>query len=219
MFRKMFERNQGTYTEEEQNKLAESCVTIVGVGGIGSWMPEILSRSGVGKFILIDGDKYEVSNKNRQIGALNSTIGLNKVEVMARRLIDINEEIVVKPLVEFIDETVDLDKIKETDVFVSLTDKFGMRTSVARIAEKLNKPICMGGQYGMVFYTGFFTDHKEFYKYNIDNPDTANMTSLHLPTNIVWGAVQCKNILDWLMGREVHRINQFTTWNLFGEKM
>ncbi len=72
---------------------AHACV--VGIGGVGSWSAESLVRSGVGRITLIDLDEICVTNTNRQIHALTSTIGQPKVEAMAKRLMDINPELVV----------------------------------------------------------------------------------------------------------------------------
>lgn len=80
-------------------RLAESHVCAVGLGGVGSWAVEALARAGVGELTLIDQDIYGESNINRQLGALQSTVGLPKAEVMARRVLDINPECVVHPIV------------------------------------------------------------------------------------------------------------------------
>jgi tRNA threonylcarbamoyladenosine dehydratase len=63
------------------NELARSTVTVVGLGGVGSWCAEMLCRSGVGHLVLVDGDVVDSSNRNRQLPALSSTIGRSKVEV------------------------------------------------------------------------------------------------------------------------------------------
>ncbi|WP_029321448.1 tRNA threonylcarbamoyladenosine dehydratase [Butyrivibrio sp. AE3004] len=80
---------------ESINKLKNSHVAIFGVGGVGGYVCEALVRSGVGKFDLIDSDTVALSNLNRQIIALNSTIGRYKTEVMKERMIDINKEVIV----------------------------------------------------------------------------------------------------------------------------
>ena len=71
-------------------KLARSHVAVFGLGGVGSWCVEALARSGVGELTLIDNDQVGVSNINRQLQALHSTVGLNKTEALARRVLDIN---------------------------------------------------------------------------------------------------------------------------------
>ena len=70
--------------------LARSHVAVFGLGGVGSWCAEALARSGVGELTLIDNDQVGVSNINRQLQALHSTVGLDKTEALARRVLDIN---------------------------------------------------------------------------------------------------------------------------------
>ncbi len=78
-------------------------VLVLGVGGVGAYAAEHLARTGVGRLTLVDGDTVELSNCNRQIPALTSTIGKPKAEVMADRLREINPQIVVETRVEFIE--------------------------------------------------------------------------------------------------------------------
>ena len=80
------------------DRLARSHVCVVGLGGVGSWAAEVLARSGVGELTLIDQDVYGESNINRQLGALASTVGQPKAEVMARRVLDINPDCTVHPV-------------------------------------------------------------------------------------------------------------------------
>ncbi len=72
------------------NKLNNSTVLVLGVGGVGGYVVETLARSFIGTIILIDYDKIDKSNINRQIIALHSTIGLNKTEIFKKRILDIN---------------------------------------------------------------------------------------------------------------------------------
>ena len=76
-------------------KLNNSHVAVFGLGGVGSWCAEALARSGVGEITLVDSDEYSTSNINRQLGALESTIGRSKVNVMSQRLSDINPDITI----------------------------------------------------------------------------------------------------------------------------
>ena len=84
--------------EEAVHKLAGARVAIFGVGGVGGFVAEALARAGVGAIDLIDSDTVSVSNLNRQIIALHSTVGRLKVEVMAERILDINPDCRVRAL-------------------------------------------------------------------------------------------------------------------------
>ena len=76
--------------EEALQKLADSVVAVIGLGGVGAYAAEMLARAGVGRLILLDSDCVAESNKNRQLLALDSNMGRKKTEVMAARLRDIN---------------------------------------------------------------------------------------------------------------------------------
>lgn len=82
-------------------KLKEAKVLIVGVGGVGSYAAEAISRAGVGTVTVMDGDQVAASNLNRQLVALASTIGKNKALVMAERIKDINPECIATAIPEF----------------------------------------------------------------------------------------------------------------------
>ncbi|MEG2574483.1 MAG: tRNA threonylcarbamoyladenosine dehydratase [Christensenella sp.] len=74
-------------------KLKNACVAVFGIGGVGSYAAEALARAGVGTLCLIDNDVVKPSNCNRQLAALDSTIGKKKSDVMAKRVLDINPDI------------------------------------------------------------------------------------------------------------------------------
>ncbi len=78
--------------EDNAKKLKNSTVALFGVGGVGSYAAEALCRAGVGNLILIDNDVVKPSNANRQLVALNSTIGMHKTVVMQKRILDINKD-------------------------------------------------------------------------------------------------------------------------------
>lgn len=77
-------------SEEMTTRLQHSRVLVVGVGGVGAYAAEMLVRAGVGHITIIDSDEVSPSNINRQLIALHSTVGISKVEVLSRRLLDIN---------------------------------------------------------------------------------------------------------------------------------
>ena len=76
--------------DEAMARLQNTSVIIFGLGGVGSWCAESLVRSGVGHLTLVDPDCVDVTNINRQLPALHSTVGHPKVEVLRERLLDIN---------------------------------------------------------------------------------------------------------------------------------
>ncbi len=84
------QRTRRMLGDEAVERLLRARVLLFGVGGVGSFAAEALARAGVGAITLVDGDTVALSNLNRQLVALHSTLGLPKAEVMARRVMDIN---------------------------------------------------------------------------------------------------------------------------------
>ena len=95
------ERTQMLFGTEAMQRLRTSHVCVFGIGGVGGYATEVLARSGVGELTLIDADDVTLSNLNRQIIALRSTIGRKKTEVMARRIADINPDCIVHVVNKF----------------------------------------------------------------------------------------------------------------------
>ena len=87
-----FSRTELLIGEEGIEKLKNAKVAIFGIGGVGSFVVEGLSRAGIGSFVLIDNDDISLTNINRQIHATQKTIGKSKVEVMRERILEINSD-------------------------------------------------------------------------------------------------------------------------------
>lgn len=96
------ERTELLISGDKIEKLKNAHVLIVGLGGIGSFAAEFIARAGVGTMTLIDGDVFDQTNKNRQLTALDSTIGRNKAVVLGERLLDINPELKLNIVEEFV---------------------------------------------------------------------------------------------------------------------
>ena len=99
---KWLERTALLLDEKKMQRLKNAHVLIVGLGGVGSFAGEFIARAGVGRITLIDGDVFDTTNKNRQLTALDSTIGLNKAKVLAERIKDINPLIELTIVEEFV---------------------------------------------------------------------------------------------------------------------
>ncbi len=99
---KWIERTELLLGKEKLARFADSHVLVVGLGGVGAYVAELLCRSGIGKLTIIDGDVVDETNKNRQLLALSSTIGKPKSDILADRLRDISPEAEIIPMQEFI---------------------------------------------------------------------------------------------------------------------
>ncbi len=96
------ERTELLIKESGTEKLKNSKILIIGLGGVGSFGAEFIARAGVGNLTIIDGDTVDTTNINRQLPALHSTVGLNKADVVAARLKDINPKINLTKTIEFL---------------------------------------------------------------------------------------------------------------------
>lgn len=96
------ERAELLFKPEGLQVLKNANVLIVGLGGVGSFAAEFIARAGVGNITIVDGDTVDITNINRQLPALHSTVNLPKVDVVANRLMDINPELNLVKIQEFI---------------------------------------------------------------------------------------------------------------------
>lgn len=122
-------------------------ILIIGLGGVGSYVLESLARMGIKNFILVDSDIIDITNINRQIYALHSTIGLPKVEVAKKRVLDINPNCNIKVYYKLLDEenTKDL-FIDDIDYVVDACDTIKVKKELIRYCTKNNIKIitCCG---------------------------------------------------------------------------
>lgn len=121
-------------------KLNNSRVAVFGVGGVGGYVVEALSRAGVGNIDIIDNDTISVSNLNRQIIALNSTVGKNKVDVLKARLLDINPNLKVETYKCFFTRNTEFDFSKYDYVVDAIDTVVGKLELIIR-AKSANVPI------------------------------------------------------------------------------
>ncbi|OCB76141.1 tRNA threonylcarbamoyladenosine dehydratase [Flavobacterium crassostreae] len=96
------ERAALLFKEEGLKKLQNANVLVVGLGGVGSFAAEFLARAGVGKMTIVDGDVVDITNINRQLPALHSTVGQPKIAIVGDRLLDINPELQLTRVQEFL---------------------------------------------------------------------------------------------------------------------
>lgn len=136
-----FSRTELLIGKESIEKLNKSKVAVFGIGGVGSFVVEGLARAGIGKFILVDKDKVDISNLNRQIIATHKTIGKAKVEVAKERILEINPEAEVEIFEEFFmpETTGILDE--SVDYIVDSVDTVTAKIELVVRANKLNIPI------------------------------------------------------------------------------
>lgn len=137
-----FLRTSLIFGEENIDKLNNSRVAVFGIGGVGGYVSEALARSGVGKLTLIDGDVVSVSNINRQIIALSSTVGKFKAEIMKDRIMDINPEAEVMTVNSFVNaDNIEDFKLCEYDYVIDAIDDVKAKLALAKFCFDNNIPI------------------------------------------------------------------------------
>lgn len=148
MQKNWLERTELLIKENGIEKLQNANLLIVGLGGVGSFAAEFLARSGLGKMTIVDGDTVDITNINRQLPALHSTIGKSKAEVVADRLLDINPKLELVKINEFLspekmEEVIDSQKFNYIlDCIDSVTPKVKLLLMAKR--RKIKVVSCMG---------------------------------------------------------------------------
>lgn len=137
-----FKRQELLYGAEAMEKLKNSHVALFGVGGVGSYAAEALARSGVGHILLIDCDTVSRSNINRQLCALQSTVGQFKVDVVASRLLDINPELEVVTRRDFVlPDNIDTFDFASFDYVIDAIDTVSAKIAIAEVCASLGVPL------------------------------------------------------------------------------
>ena len=134
-----FSRTEILIGKENQNNIKNKTIIIFGIGGVGGYVAESLARAGVQNLILIDNDKISISNINRQIIALHSTIGMLKLDVMKSRLLDIN----ITTYNTFIKDgnSEEIIKKHKPDYIVDAIDTVPSKLEIIEFSNKYNIPI------------------------------------------------------------------------------
>lgn len=145
MFSKRYERNYKTISHDDQKKLADSTVAIVGCGGLGGTMAEELTRLGVGRLILVDGDVFEESNLNRQLFSTEYNIGEKKILGAEKRLKAVNSEVKLTLFDKWFKEENAHEMFKDANLVLDALDSINRRVELERACNNLNIPLVYAG--------------------------------------------------------------------------
>ena len=129
--------------EEGLDRLSASCVAVIGVGGVGGYAAEMIARAGVGHIIIMDSDDVSVTNKNRQLLALDSTVGRPKCDVMRERLLDINPQLDITVIKEYLEADSPEAVLGgyRIDFLVDAIDTLATKVRLADISKSFNCPL------------------------------------------------------------------------------
>ena len=137
-----FARTERLIGKENLEKLKNANIIIFGLGGVGSYVAEALARCGVGKMTVVDKDTVDITNINRQLYALHSTVGKNKADVAKERILDINPNCEVTPIVKmYLPENADEFELAKYDYIVDAIDNVTAKIDLAVKSQKLGIPM------------------------------------------------------------------------------
>lgn len=145
-----YARNRRILSMADQIQLLSSSVAVVGVGGLGGSVAEILARLGVGRLVLIDGDTFETSNLNRQLFSTIDLLGQPKVEVARARIVAINDTVLVTTHQQFLDPTNASDLLGNPDVVIDCLDTVPSRFALQKVAGKMGAPMVSAAIAGLM---------------------------------------------------------------------
>ena len=147
-----YSRNMNMISDDENSKLKTFTVAIIGCGGLGGYVIEMLARLGIGHLICIDGDTFDQSNWNRQLLSNEQNLNQSKAETAVKHIGEINSEIKVSSYNMYLDES-NAEILKECDVIVDAVDSIDTKLMIETLAELYNKPLVYGaiaGWYGQL---------------------------------------------------------------------
>lgn len=146
-------RNRNTFSTADQITLLGSRVAVVGLGGLGGWLAEILARAGVGRLDLIDGDVFEDHNLNRQVFSQEALVGDAKAQAAVDRIGTINSSVEITWQRQYLDEKNAATLLGAADLIVDCLDNIATRFTLEATAKSLGLPLisaAVGGLSGHV---------------------------------------------------------------------
>lgn len=148
-----YARNENALSPQENLALRTKKVCVVGCGGLGGFIIELLARAGVGHITAIDCDTFEMTNLNRQLYCIPGNLGEAKAIAAEARVAIVNPEVKCTPLVVYLDEDNAKDILAGHDLVIDALDRIGTRLMLERECHKLGIPLVHGaiaGWYGQV---------------------------------------------------------------------
>ncbi|MBW1842127.1 MAG: HesA/MoeB/ThiF family protein [Deltaproteobacteria bacterium] len=138
-----------TFSPEDQANLLKSQVSIVGLGGLGGTVSEILARTGIGTLNLIDGDRFEATNLNRQFLSTHEMMGKYKTEAAVKRIKEINPSIAVHRHDGYLDDKNSDALVRGSDVIVDCLDNIKTRFILENASKKAGSPLVSAAVAGL----------------------------------------------------------------------
>lgn len=181
----MVDRQKGILDENQQMKLKESQITVIGCGGIGGAVLEMLARMGVGKLRIIDKDFFEISNLNRQIMSNIKSIGRPKTEVTKKELQSINPSIKIEAFNEELNNENVHQILKSSEIVIDALDNLLTRIIVSRYAKETDIPFIHGAIHGTMGQVTVITPDTPSYEELFKLPSQGEDLTEKITSNIM----------------------------------
>jgi len=204
-----YARNVNALSIEDVLKLHDAKVCVIGVGGLGGYVVEILSRIGVLNITIVDYDVFEPNNLNRQLFSEESLIGSYKVDVAIRRIASVNSDVMVTGIKEKLMESNAQEILAGHDVVIDALDNIQTRLMLAGVCTDLGIPMVHGsiaGWYGQVacVFPGDDTLGKIFGDVKAERGIERELGNLPFTASTV-ASIQCAECVKILIGKHVER--------------
>lgn len=200
-----YQRNLGTLGVHGQMRLLDGRVAVVGAGGLGGHVIELLARLGVGYLRIIDGDCFAIHNLNRQVLATRQTLGRNKALVAAERVDEINSDVQILAVSRMLEEKNAIDLLCDTDVVVDALDSIPSRLLLSRTAQKLRIPLVHAAIAGWVGQVATILPEgpgleKIYRTADPSQKGIENLLGTPAPTPALAAAIQVREVVKILTG-------------------
>jgi molybdopterin/thiamine biosynthesis adenylyltransferase len=200
-----YARNMKTFSAQQQAALLRSCVAVVGLGGLGGVVVEILARMGIGTLNLVDGDRFDENNLNRQFLSAEKTVHQAKVVAAARRIQEVNSSVVIYTHEAYLNERNADRLIGRPDVVVDCLGGLDDRFVLEKAAKRTGRPLVSGAVAGLSGRVTTIFPEDSGLELIYGNPDTlpsagaeASLGCLPMVTTML-AAVQCSEVAKVLL--------------------
>lgn len=215
-----YERNVSALSEKEVLELHTKRVCVVGCGGLGGYIVEILARIGVLNITIVDYDVFDVNNLNRQLFSAENLLGVSKVDAAASRIASINSDVIIRTVKEKLDDTNAANIIADHDIVVDALDNIQTRSTLSKACDNKNIPMVhgsIGGWFGQVACI-FPGDGliKKIYKDTGERGIEKKLGNLPFTASTV-ASIQCAECIKLLLGRQTMKNSLMQIDLLHGE--
>jgi molybdopterin/thiamine biosynthesis adenylyltransferase len=220
-FEHRYAKNKNMLSDEEMTHLAKKRVCVVGCGGLGGYVIEFLTRLGIGHITVIDGDVFDETNLNRQLISTESLLGYSKAMATYERMISVNSEIEIIPVVSYVTDENAHSILAGHDLVIDALDNISSRKIVADACFTLEIPFIHGaiaGWYGQV--STIFPGDKSFSHLYRNTENKGEEQKLGNPsfTPALVASIEVSEAVKVLLGRGDLLRNKFLHIDLFSNE-